>query len=382
MNGVTQLKMENLQRLCDEHEEESLRLEFKPCNELKAGTSFRDKSGAERTRLKDDVLDELTKDVTAFLNSAGGTIIYGIQEKKSHADEIDRIHSFKLDSDQDNIRPEKVIDWLRAHVQPSPAVNVYRISENLDDAQSPWYLVIEIPQGEQAYMARDHRFYKRIGSVRQPMEQYEVVDAMNRTQAAALDLKIQIDQHPPISTELWATLRLNIAITSANFVASEFGAFKLTVAYPLRFSRKTRMAFKEISQLDSSADIRLIGDHVVQAQAIAYRWGIHNGTAILPGDWFDFLGHPYLIDMPNLLVIPDPTYLLQAELFTGNSQGKRVFYSIQKQPSSDKLTLSPIAPSNWTNLAASFQQTYDLALHDQRISKSYRNFGLKIDTPN
>jgi hypothetical protein len=78
MNKFPHLQIEDLKAFCTSHEEESVILEFKPCSELKVGSIFRDKKGKERKRSKDDVLRELTKDVTAFLNSAGGKIIYGI----------------------------------------------------------------------------------------------------------------------------------------------------------------------------------------------------------------------------------------------------------------------------------------------------------------
>lgn len=205
MDGFYHLKFEDLQRLRDEREEESLTLEFKPCNELKVGSKFRDKTGQQRVRERDDVLNELTKDVTAFLNSAGGMIIYGIQEKNSRADEIDKTNSFKLGSKQDNIQSEKVIDWLRAHIQPPPAVDVYRVLETPGDPASSWYLVIEVPQGQQAYMARDHRFYKRVSNTVQPMEQYEVKDVMNRAMIPDVDLKFKVTTYyePPDDTCLF-----------------------------------------------------------------------------------------------------------------------------------------------------------------------------------
>jgi hypothetical protein len=235
MNGFHRLKIEDLQELCDEREEESLSLEFKPCNELKIGTEFWDKSGQTRKRQRDDVLNELTKDVSAFLNSAGGTIIYGILEKNSRADSLDEAYSFRLGSKQDNVQSEKVVDWLRAHIQPPPTIDVYPVLET-QDRNSPWYLVIEIPQGQQAYMARDHKFYKRIGSTVQPMKQYEVSDVMNRTWAAALDLRIEIRSQTKRPNG-WVNLALGVQITSKNFISSEYGALKITAAYPSRLKQ-------------------------------------------------------------------------------------------------------------------------------------------------
>jgi hypothetical protein len=350
---------QDLQRLCDEREEESLTLEFKPCNELKIGTSFRDRTGRERDRQRDDVLTELTKDVTAFLNSAGGTLIYGILEKKGRADKVDKTNPFRSDTPQDNVSAEKVIDWLRDHIQPSPAVDVYPVFEG-NDLASPWYLVIEVPQGQQAYMAKDHRFYKRIGATAKPMEQYEVIDAMNRTRGANLDLRIQM--HPSqLSSNVWSELRLDISITSTNFVASEYGALKLTLAYPLRFKSTVSMIFPG-SQLMQSTGLPLGGPDIPHAESLKVRWGAHQGNIVFPGDWYDFYGHGFHIHLPQLALIFNPCYLLRTELFTMNSQSREALFAIQQQPSSEAFMLLAVDASTRDDVIASFWTTYRRAL--------------------
>jgi hypothetical protein len=316
MDSGHYFKIEDLQRLCDEHEEESLRLEFKSCNELKVG-SHDYESGTSRS--KDKVLNELTKDVTAFLNSTGGTIIYGIREKKSRADEIDKANSFK-GNDQDNVWPEKVIDWLRDNIQPPPTVDVYRVFEKDSDPQSSWYLVIEIPQGQQAYMTRDHRFYKRVGATVKLMEQYEVSDVMNRTRAAVLDWRMKLHNYD-LSNRVWNRLRLDIEVTSTNFVASEYGALKLTIAYPLRFMEGTPFSFRG-SYFERSTGLSLGGELDPSAESLMVRWGAALGNVVFPGDWYNFYGNGFIIDMPSLAFIPSSTYLFQIELFT-NGQSKK-----------------------------------------------------------
>jgi hypothetical protein len=357
--GSVHYGIKDLQRMCKEREEESLTLEFKPCNELKVGTTFRDKAGIQGTRGREDVLFELTRDVTACLNSAGGTIIYGIQEKKSRAYEMDGAHTFKPDSQQDDVRPERVIQWLRAHIQPTPTVDVYRVFEDPNDPQSPWYLVVEVPQGQQAYMAKDYRFYKRVGATVQPMEQYEVVDVMNRTRAAALDLQIQLHQFSP-PDKTWGELRLDIAITSTNFVASEYGALKLTLAYPLKLSATAALVFPG-SQFKPSIGLFLGGEDVPHASAITVRWGAHSGNVIFPGDWYNFYGNGFSIDVPKLSVIPNSTYLFHTELFTMNSMSKKALYAIRRQASSESFELCSVTALDFDNFVAAFWETYHAA---------------------
>ena len=337
-------KLEDLQRLCDEKEEESLVLEFKPCNELRTNPG----------RSRDNVLEELTKDVSAFLNAAGGTIIYGILEESSRAKAIDKDSAFKLD---EGLKPEKITQWLRSHIQPPPTVNVYSVSEDLDNAQSPWYLVVEIPQGEQAYMAKDHRFYKRIANTRQPMEQYEVVDVMNRTRAAALVLQMRIsDPVQPSRGQERDTRYLRIGITSTNFIASEYGALRLTLAYPIVFHRDVGVVFRG-SHLESGGFVPEGLDYLVSAESMMMRWGANTGNVIFPGHWFDFNGNAISIIVPSLSVLPNPTYLVQAELFTMNSSSKKGLYSIRQKASSDDMETSEVDASNHDSVLAAFQET-------------------------
>lgn len=356
MTNVSPLKIDDLQDLCDEHEEESLTLEFKACNELRVGSALWEKSGSQRDRRKEDVLIELTKDVTAFLNSAGGTIVYGILEKNSRAERLDKANAFNGDDKFSDVRPEQVVHWLRAHIQPSPAVNVYRIFEDPNNPQSPWYLLLDIPQGQQAYLAKDHRFYKRVGATVQPMEQYEVADVMNRQRAAALDLRVDITQlHSP--NRLFDELRLDMAITSTNYIASEYGALKLTAAYPITFCGSMSMLFQG-SAFDESTGLFLGGDDVPHASSIMTRWGAHNGNVIFPGDWYNFYGNGFHIQVPKLSAIQNPVYLFQTELFTLNSQARKAIFAIGQSGSDEHYELIAVDASNSEVLIASFWQTY------------------------
>ena len=315
----------------------------------------------KRPRQRDDVLNELTKDVMAFLNSAGGTIIYGVVEKGSCAQELDTNHAFEL-GEQNGVTPEKVVDWLRNHVQPPPTVDVYRVPET-DAAESPYYLVIEIPQGQTAHQAKDRRFYKRIGATVQPMEQFEVIDVMNRTRAAALRLKVEM-RHRQTRNE-WSGQSLYIAITSANFVASEYGAVKLTLAYPLEFDTRSGLYIR--SHYESATGLSLGEKYTPHASSITARWaGAYDGSVVFPGDWFDFYGVPCYIRIPKPTLIPNPVYLLQIELFTINALSHKHLYSIQQEPPDTGFQLCEVGASNRDEMIWKFWATYHSYQKDQR----------------
>ena len=319
--------MDHLRRLCEEHEEESHQLEFKSCNELKAGIKHYGKDGKKTTRSIEDVKEELARDVSSFLNSAGGTIIYGIRERKDRADTLDTEHAFKREHGHD-INVAKVTEWIRSHVQPPPSVQVASIPLDPSNPDGPWFLVIDIPQGEQAYMAPDNRFHSRVGNLRKPMEQYEVVDVMNRTRGAALVLDLDItDIRQPSSKNRTGRFSLKVEITSSNLIASEYGALKLTVASPMRFVTDHIPRGFDYRPTDG---LQLEGsDKIADAQSVRARWGADLGSVIFPDDRFDFHGNSFMLEIPIPGGFPEFTYVFEARLFTANRRSVSSVYFIE-----------------------------------------------------
>jgi hypothetical protein len=131
---------------------------------------------------------EITKDVSAMANSAGGVIIYGIAEyndplKKHLPEKIDVVDLIAfpkewLEQIINNIRPK--IDSILIHpisIGVSPNSVVY---------------VVEIPQSTTAHQALDWRYYKRYNFQSVPMSDYEIRDVMGRIQHPRIDLDFTI----------------------------------------------------------------------------------------------------------------------------------------------------------------------------------------------
>lgn len=159
--------------------EESLTLEYKSAEAL------------DRAELKKK---EITKDVSAMANSAGGLLIYGIsefarEEKRHLPEKITAVDRTKYPREW----VEQIIQAIRPRID---GIIIHSI--NLHSGNNDVAYIIEIPQSNTAHQASDHRYYKRFNFQAVPMEDYEVRDVMFREQTPdiALSFLIEINSQP------------------------------------------------------------------------------------------------------------------------------------------------------------------------------------------
>jgi hypothetical protein len=162
----------DLQRLVDEALEESLTLDYKASPAL-----TRDGKGP----------DELCKDVTALANSAGGQLVYGIEE--------DKVTRKPSRVDDGVIDPKITREWmeqiLNSRVQPRlNGVQTARI----DMENGKFGYVISVPQSQTGpHQAPDQKYYKRFDLQSVPMHDYEIKDIMRRATTPDLYTEITFD---------------------------------------------------------------------------------------------------------------------------------------------------------------------------------------------
>ena len=159
---------------------------------------------------KPEKIKEISKDVSAFANSAGGTIVYGIAEDKNIPTEFDvgfdpagEISKDWLDQIiTSNIRPR--IDGIRIRPVDIPKFQPGRL-----------VLVVSIPQSKRApHMANDNRYYKRYNFESVPMEDYEVRDVLRRLDAPDLEAMLTLtpSSAPVQVNPYWRRMLIQISI--------------------------------------------------------------------------------------------------------------------------------------------------------------------------
>lgn len=154
--------LEDIQSLIDNEVEESVYLDFKQAEAL-------DISNKKSDKVKEDIV----KDVTAFANSDGGVIVYGVKEEKNKANQITPVDGNKCNTD----RLTQIINTARPTIEK---IEIFPIRIGGDISNSIY--VVKIPRSLRApHMSKDHKYYKRHNCISTVMEEYEVRDTFGRT---------------------------------------------------------------------------------------------------------------------------------------------------------------------------------------------------------
>lgn len=185
----------DLQALVDAREPESLVLEFKALKAL----------GGDSTQR-----NELSKDVSAMANSAGGTIIYGIRERKVGATPV----AADLDDDPEapRVTAETLEQRILGSIQPRPhGLSIQTVP--LQNGNVAIVVTIPAASSQGPHQASDRKYYRRFNFQCEPMHDYEIRDVMRRASVPELHVSFS-----PIATsevageeDLMARVRVSIA---------------------------------------------------------------------------------------------------------------------------------------------------------------------------
>jgi Putative DNA-binding domain len=165
------LKIKNkadLERLISEEIGESLILEYKRSRALSMDSKAR---------------DEICKDVSAFANSAGGQIIYGIEEDKNLPT--------KLDEGAD---PSIVKEWIEQILDSRIQPRIEGLVIKPIQLAKGYGFILNIPQATSRapHQAPDKKYYKRQNFQSVPMEDYEIRDTLRRATTPVLDVMLSL----------------------------------------------------------------------------------------------------------------------------------------------------------------------------------------------
>src|SRR5262245_19307303 len=214
----------DLQQLVDEKIQESLTLDYKASPALGKDSKSR---------------DELCKDVSAFANSGGGQIIYGIEESKDGK-------PVKVDEGSDTSREwiEQVID---SRVQPR-LEGLVITPVPVGTGRHAYVLTIPQASGRAPHQAPDKKYYKRQNFLSVPMEDYEIRDALRRATTPELYIELSFASGNMAQVEFGYQSELSKPIT-------------LIVTMRYRSSQPAHYALVKIG-IDTNLPLHTTGDFV------------------------------------------------------------------------------------------------------------------------
>jgi hypothetical protein len=201
---------DDFQRMVHAQIEETLTLEYKASGAL--------------TRNSPDV-DEMCKDVSAMANSAGGQIIYGIEEdRRTH-----RPRAVDNGVTDEKITREWIIQILNSRIQPRiDAIRVQRIA--LSETGGGFVITVP-PTVSGPHQSPDKKYYKRFELHSVPMEDYEIRDVISRSSSPHLEPVLTFDGRESTSlsfkpkTQTSEPINLNVVLRNTATTPAQYTAF-------------------------------------------------------------------------------------------------------------------------------------------------------------
>jgi hypothetical protein len=162
--------LKDIQSLIDNHSEETSYVEFKEAAKL----------GKEDQRKK-----QIGIDVSAFANSDGGILVYGLAERDRKANHITYINSNEYSK-----------DWLSDVIsgqisRPLSSFNIF-IIQNPENEDEQIYVVKIFQSPHGPHMASDGNYYRRTEKGKTKMLEWEVRAGYYRTEKTELSVNINL----------------------------------------------------------------------------------------------------------------------------------------------------------------------------------------------
>lgn len=264
---------DGLLQLIAEGTHEDLHLDFKA-------------SGALNTSDREKI--EISKDVSSFANSDGGTIIYGLVEAEHKAD--------RLDDGTSAVDKEWLENVITSNI--SPRIDGIVIHP-VELAAGSYGFIVHVPKSNRApHQAKDKKFYKRFNFKSVPMEQYEILDVINRVQSPDLQLKFDFIKGDNLSfiagREQSLDTRLRVVVINNSEVPCEYANVRIFIHSALSVTGPSKgyVITNEINLTISGVEIEFqrLQRHLVTPHT----------PPIWKGDEFELYEDPIVLNFPHI----------------------------------------------------------------------------------
>lgn len=288
--------------------QENLMLDYKACGAL--------------TKNRNEVIKDVSKDVSAFANSAGGVIIYGMLEKGNIPTGLD-----------DGLDPKYVSrEWLEQIINSNiqRRIDGVRIKQiELSGIRSGKVVyVVYIPQSLQApHQASDKRFYKRFEYQSTPMEEYEIRDVSHRLKSPDLNLDVFMYGSGDLVKNSFMSknpsIELQGIISNLSEVSCDYAVISILI--------DDRISVASYNGYINYPTFMPFGDKYLNVKRLELNWSIPRKMPI-------FIGHPQQIieyrdfiklEFPKSALVNDEQYILMTNIKAPGMQQKNKYSIIE-----------------------------------------------------
>ena len=140
--------------------------------EFKSSKAFR-KDSMHNQQSSNKFISDLTKPVSAFLNSSGGRIIVGIEEDRMTG-ETGKAGELSYGVSIKEMTGKRLEDSLTAQIQPNCASYVKVLQIRVAGGEDRYAWVIDVTSGNTAYQAKDRVYYGRQGASSVALEDKDI----------------------------------------------------------------------------------------------------------------------------------------------------------------------------------------------------------------
>ncbi|CAE6724717.1 hypothetical protein R69658_01529 [Paraburkholderia aspalathi] len=261
--------------------QESVQLDYKRCDALQRS---------------DGKKNEISKDVSALANAAGGTIVYGIIENGHLPRALD------LGFDPSEITREWLEQIINSRIQRR--IDGVRINQVALPQSAPGRVayVVFVPQSAMApHQASDKRFYKRFNFESVPMEEYEIRDVGGRSSAPDICANFVFSSGKTHITLLpeeegySQTIGMSLSVRNESSVPAEYGVFHILLDERIQVDNLSDDVSRHRS--DEGVSFQIDGKSI-QMNKFTTLWDRNKGLPLFSGITAQLPRSPLSIQVP------------------------------------------------------------------------------------
>ena len=237
-----------LERMLDDQKPEDAHLDYKGTESLLP--SGRGGGGLDRQKRAEDI----SKDVSSFLNSDGGLMVYGVPESEdpSRTGGSPIPGGPEIGFRRGEVTKETIEDLITSNIQPRPGPDLFQVTEVPYCGRIVIVVEVDVGLGD-VWQAKDRRYYKRFNYKAEPMDHYEVEMVRNRTMGPNLKLAFGLNDQWETTlsnTEYLARrgeeVRIHVGIQNMRNCMVEAALIELGLYHPNEMDASAKIAQGEV----------------------------------------------------------------------------------------------------------------------------------------